>query len=365
MSLLILNETPIIEKYKRSLRRNKIKTIVTIGDGVAAWCLHRELGKVSDINLINISANEFFTPCSLRTTSINCLRGTEPNVSKLGDIIRESWFTFLEELNKDNLKGVDKGTEYQILEEETISKWERRYSDFSNVKDHSFLFEKIKDKNLFHAEEAYFVDPKILKEDLEKEVKITKINNLVTQIIKKNKGYEVRMHGGELYADAIFLCTNHMTPLLIKHTTDHFKKYLAHSKPVSGSYLELEKASEYGFRFDHAFNLAIEKYHFIYRKEEDRIQIGSTSENMSSRETPFEKKLIEIYEHIDNFTKFDLPEFNHFEQYLGIRYKGYKRLPFWGKVDHEEMYAVCGLYKNAFTFSFLAAKELARDFSFK
>lgn len=345
------------------LRRNKIKTIVTIGDGVAAWCLHHELRKVSDIKIINISANDYFSPCSLKTTSINCLRGTEENVSPLGDLIRQSWFTFLEVHKEKQFNSVAPATEYQILEEKTVEKWERRYPQFETLKNHSFLSTVIKNKSLYHAEQAYFVDPYALKLELEAETSLERINDLVTQILKINNGYEIKMHAGSLLADKIILCTNHMTPQLVKHTTSEFKKYLAHSKPVSGSYLELKNANSFGFKFDTSFNLAIEKYHFIYRKEENKVHIGSNSENQSSREFPHRADLKKIYDHIDKFTQFELPEFQHFEQLLGIRYKGYKRLPFWGKIDHSDMFAICGLYKNAFTFAFQGARDLARDLS--
>lgn len=342
------------------IRGFKIKTIVTVGDGIAAWCLHHALKNKSDLQIINLSANGFFTPCSMRTTSINCLRGTREGVSKLGDTIRRGWFFFEEFNQKYQPAGVVPGYEYQILENATLEKWERRYPSFQAVASDSFLKKLIKNKNLFHNVPAYFINPAQLKEWLH--LDITNIDYrqaLVQEIVQEKNCYRVRTQKGIIDADYVVLCTNHLTPLLAQNVNEDFLFYLNHSKPVAGSYLELNQAANFGFKWNHSFNLAIEKYHFIYRHTQDQIQIGATSDNRDTCEIPKQKQLQEIYHFIDQYTQFDLPAYSHFEQLCGIRFKGHYRLPYWGNIDDQKLFAICGLYKNAFTYGFVAAHDIA------
>jgi hypothetical protein len=337
----------------------KIKTIVTIGDGIAAWCLHHKLKDAVDVEVINISANNFFTPCSHNSTSINCLRGTRPGVSKLGDRIIESMDYFEDFYQNEVPGGVAKGFEYQILEDSTLEKWVRRYPEFSKVEEDVFLEPLIQEKSLFFKCPAYFINPEELKRWLHLNANNIVFKNAFVQgISQKGSRYEVLLPSEVLKADKVVLCTNHLTPLLSNNISKEFEFYLNHSKPVSGSYLELNNASDFGFNFDESFNLAIEKYHFIYRQSENKVQIGSSSKNRDTVEIPDTAKLIEIYEFIDRYTKFKLPTFSDFQQKSGIRFKGYYRLPFWGKIDDRNLFAVCGLYKNAFTYSFQMAQEL-------
>jgi hypothetical protein len=155
------------------------------------------------------------------------------------------------------------------------------------------------------------------------------------------------------------ICTNHLTDMLMGETlTEKFRYYIEHCKPVSGSFLELKEASKYGIKFDRSFSFAIELNHFIYRHEEDLLQIGASSINRDTTELPRTKELEEIYQVFTEETHFKIPGFSDFTQRSGIRHKGYRREPFWGKIDDAGLYAICGLYKNAFSFSFLAALEL-------
>ena len=59
---------------------------IVVGDGIMSKQLVFELNKTyADITVI--SSQDFAPACSNETTSINCLRGTKPNTSPLGDLI--------------------------------------------------------------------------------------------------------------------------------------------------------------------------------------------------------------------------------------------------------------------------------------
>ena len=340
------------------MSKNKTKTIVTVGNGVAAWTLHFYL-RNTGLNVTNISSNDFFTPCSKNSTAINCLRGTTPGNSPLGDTIIAS----MEEFEKFNHEfkpdGVTEGIEFQILEDATIEKWERRYPKFLPIENNKFLKTLINKKTLYHEVPAYFIDVTKFETWLKNNSFVNNsINDLVINIEKRIDKYIVFTRNQEVEADIVILCTGHLTHLLGNNIGEDFKYYIDHSKQVTGGYLELNSASTLGFSFDKSFVLAIEQYHFIYRKNQDCIQIGSSSKNKDALELPLDKMLREIYEHIDTHTQFELPEYSKFEAKTGIRHKGYLRRPYWGPVDNQNFMAICGLYKNAFSFSFKAAKDL-------
>ena len=334
-----------------------------MGDGVAAWCIHFYL-KNTGLKVINISEEDFFGACSRSSTAINCLRGTTPGKTPLGDTIIESMEEFLRFNKSEKPVGIYEGFEYQILETETISKWERRYPEFHSVVENKFLAPLIKSKNLFHKVSAHFINiPKFEQWIKSQAPDVEVISDLVLAIESVDDKYVVQTRNKKIAADIVVLCTGSATHLLTQNTSEKFKYYIDHSKQVTGGYLELQDAKKYGLEWEESFVLAIEKYHFIYRKDEDIVQIGSSSKNNDALELPLTVMLRSIYDHIDKFISFKLPEFEEFKLITGVRHKGHLRRPYWGVIDDKNLFAICGLYKNAFSFSFKAAKDLANQIS--
>jgi hypothetical protein len=336
------------------LSKKQIKNILTIGDGIAAWCLHEELLQLENVKITNFSAESKNPACSLRSTSINCLRGTRPGVSALGDLILKSYSEF-ESFNKANSPaGVYPSIEYQTWND--VAKWKRRYSEWFEVKDKFFLSSKIREQNCYQFNEAYFLDPGEMKDwyrERHKEVEFR--NEYVTYIDKTNK---VTTENGEFEFDIIIMATSYASDKLGKGFNDKFDYYLDHCKPVAGTYLEIN-IQELEEKFEESFNLAIGGNHFIYRKEQGIIQIGSTNDNRSCDHNPNTVGIRKIYESLSEALVFKLPDFENFSQNTGIRHKGFERMPFWGEVS-KDVFAVTGLYKNAFTFAFQAAKDIRK-----
>jgi hypothetical protein len=340
--------------------KNPIKNIVTIGDGIAAWCLHDVLCKNKSLKITNISENNFFKPCSFNSTSINCLRGTEAGVSELGDKIIKSHKLFEEFYEQERPDGVYKGVEYQLWRDKDNEKWLRRYKNFSSSLENPFLQKLITAKFNYVENEAYFIHPEKLKAwFLKRQNNITYKNAFVSKIIKQDSGYDLFSGDQHLgHFDKVILCTNQATHYLAMGISKKFDYFLAHSKPVAGTYLETD-LSNLDVSIDKNFNLAVGKHHFIYRKDSKRLQIGSTLDNKSEVALPNIKDVELIYRSLNKVLNFDLPEIEKFNFKTGIRHKGYERNPFWGKIsEDEEIFSICALYKNAFTFAFMAAKEL-------
>ena len=57
---------------------------------------------------------------------------------------------------------------------------------------------------------------------------------------------------------------------------------------------------------------------------------------------------------------FELPKYQEFAALTGIRQKWHKRMPYWGSVA-PGVHVITGLYKNAFTFAYQAAKDISRE----
>ena len=71
-------------------------------------------------------------------------------------------------------------------------------------------------------------------------------------------------------------------------------------------------------------------------------------------------KLREMYGVGKSELKLPLPPFEKGQYLVGLRQKGIKRMPFWGPLgaEGEGLHGLLSLYKNGYTFSFKAAKDL-------
>ena len=77
-----------------------------------------------------------------------------------------------------------------------------------------------------------------------------------------------------------------------------------------------------------------------------------------------EREAFAIYDFVDSHLKdFNLPPKEKWRVKHGIRFKGAKRTPWWGQIS-ENCYGVFGLYKNAFSFSIIAGKDVATRVKF-
>jgi hypothetical protein len=335
---------------------NSIKNILIIGNGIAAWAVQKELSAISGIKITNYSSEGFFPACSLRTTSINCLRGTERGLSQLGDIICESYADFERFILEQSPDGIFKGHEYQTWETEDKEKWERRYKKFHQVASDPFLQTLISKNSFYVKNDAYFIDPNKLQKWFYKNSKVEYINDTVTSITENNIVYSLK---GVRKFDYIINCGGYKAHSIFRGLNKELDYYHEHSKPVAGSYLQI-KLNKTTLNFENNFNIVVGGHHFIHRLDQGVLQIGSTSENNSSIYLPRTDLLRDIYSNIKKHIKLDIPDFEAFDISTGIRHKGHKRVPFMKRVCTNK-WAMTGLYKNGFSFAFKGAKEISLE----
>lgn len=333
------------------------QTFIIIGNGVAAWRVNAELErKFVDAKILRIASETFVPACSFRSTAINCLRGTQRGISALGDLIVDSHEEFCSFMDNHGPKGVTKAYEYQIWDEnnpESAAKWERRFGaheEFDSVEDIALRksYRGVKS-------EAYLIDPyQFYQWHIEQLNNTEEIDDHVIEVTKSAGRHRIiTQRGREFFADKIFLCAGHSSPVFSSLISDaKCLNYLSRSKPVKGAYLY--KAGV-GSELD--FSLALEGKHLIFRNGD--LLIGSTSENDSSITYQDTEQTRSLYDFVSKHLSDPsfLPKYDEMEIKVGVRHKGPKRAPFWGECA-ENIYGIFGLYKNGFSFSFKAAKDL-------
>lgn len=338
----------------RSLDTNSIKNILVIGDGVAAWCVKYGLEKLEN-NKVTHCYDQSVTPCSLRTTSINCLRGTTKGHSALGDLIVDSMSCFHDFYIEENPDGVHLGKEVQFWN--SPSQFDKRYGRAVKTLDSEFYRTWVKGMDYYHENDAFFIDPVKLKAWFAKNSQAIIKNAKVTKITKEKQVFF--SNGSDATYDAIYICTGHKTGDIAHGLNEEFDYYLDHCKPVAGTYLEIS-LNDCDFEFPENINFVLNKNHFIYRKDQQVLQIGSTSNNKSDSLLPA-AEIEEIYLFLKEHMQLNIPSRKQFNEQVGIRFKGHKRLPYWGEIA-PEVFTITGLYKNAFSFAFLAVEQIKREF---
>jgi hypothetical protein len=321
--------------------------IAIIGNGIAAWCINKYLRNTSDDLLIHRFGDDSMMPtCSFRTTSINCMRGTKKGISALGDLMVDSMHEFMRFNQHEKSNGIYETFEYQLWDKED-DKFTQRFESYKEILEVDEI--KLQRKMLSYKSKAFLIDPYLFYQGLNLEpVKA----NFVSSLVFKNNLYHLEANGFKEQYDKIILCCGLHNNLFIDlFQNEDAKDFVKRTKPVKGDYLYLQTQHNYASK-----SLAIKNHHLIFRPNE--ILIGSTSFNEDATYKIKTKELKKVYDDIINSVRIELPAFNKFQAICGIRAKGRKRMPYWDEVG-PNLYMIGGLYKNAFSFSFLAAKDLS------
>lgn len=333
------------------------QTFIIIGNGVAAWRINAELErKFVDANILRIGSGPFAPACSFRTTSINSLRGTQKGISPLGDLMVDSYEEFVRFMEREAPDGVFKSFEYQIWDNANQEKWGRRYKESTQLSSVEGI--ELSKKFCGVKNEAYLIDPLEFYHWHKRSLSQTEeVDDFIVKAEKEGAGHRVwTQRGRSIYADKVFLCAGHDSPVFSSLITEEkCLDYLSRSKPVRGAYLISEMSGE-----ERSFSIAIENKHLIFRN--GKLIIGSLSENDSSVVSQKSGPMKELYDFVQAHLKDAsiLPPFEEMNVVVGARHKGPKRSPWWG-VCGENLYGIFGLYKNGFSFSFKAAKDLIKE----
>lgn len=340
-----------------------IKDVVIIGDGVAAKILAFTLYKKHNLVSTVISSEEFVPRCSTRSTAINCLRGTQKNVSSLGDVIVDSYNDFVNFYDTYQPQGIEKSFEIQLWNRDH-EKWSKRFKNTNNYDFIPNLKNKLNRSYDGFKSEAFLICPELFFEWLDSHYEKEHLTDYVVDISRETNWLIITQSGKEIITKNVILCTSYETELFSKIIREEkLKQTLERSKPVSGTYLrfDINDFKKDQFNSSQAFSLAFNNIHFIYRPFAQDVLIGSTSINNVKSFLPQRNQINEIYFEIKKLLEnaIDLPPIEKASMVVGVRHKGQKRTPFWGEIN-ENCYGVWGLYKNGWSFAFKAALEISK-----
>ena len=330
-----------------------MKSVLTIGDGISAWCLNFYLTKNPDISVTQFSQNSFISPCSLNSTAINCLRGTQRGLSALGDLMVDSMNEFEDFYQTYQPDGVFLGEEIHLFNQ--AHQYKNRYQNSIELNG-QYPFKEVKS---YFREKAYLISPERLKGwFIENSSKLDSFQKFIIAIDPLDKGYKVLTQDGDYFFDEVFVASSYISKTLLAGIDPRLDQYMKYAKPVSGTYLEFKidrKLISDRFHIDSDICFDFEGRHLIFRTSEDKIIFGSTSDQSSIEYS--DPLIYELLDLVRPHFKYELPEASAWKLRTGIRFKGRKRTPFWGEI-RPGLFVVTGLYKNGYSFAFKAARDL-------
>ena len=317
---------------------------IVIGKGVAAYSLLFKMtqsDKFLNKKILNVYDEAAFPACSHRTTSIISTGAHKKGLSKLGDILVDSEQAFLAFMN-NNPQGVYPSRQRYLLtsDEEKRNRLIDRYGD-----------------NILAVDGVEFIDcpaftvvPAQLYAWFEKQIEDSRLQIVTKEIsvtsINENNNTITTDQGDFTYSKLV-LATGAYTSVLL---TDN---NMPAGKPVSGSY--------YLWRNDNTFDedvfYSLGHFNVIYRKATKELLFGGTSfEGPVYLEDNYE--LENEYRKMQDALSFvGLPSSASAEKYTGVRHKGKRRVPFFDQV-RGNIFAIHSLYRNAYTFCYLAADTI-------
>ncbi len=330
--------------------------LIIIGDGISSkvltyyLCLQQRFLK----NIAVVSNSDMAPPCSLATTSIVSLFGTQKGLSDLGDLNVDSFMAFDSFVKKNNPKGVHPAEHFHLNTSDSSALVKR----FGHAQSTSQLTDEITlTQNVFVSKDiSHVVYAQTFMDWIDREtsksasIKVDKINYHVRSISYQNNSVVLNDGNLELKAKNIVLCSGAYSK--INEAIYPKQKAITHSKVVSGSYLGF-KDIDWGNR-DLIFTL--NKMNLIYRHHDRSLLLGGThcTQGIS---IAYERQLKASFEAFQKLLSLPWPSYDQGMFYTGLRHKGQKRMPFYGKLE-ERVYAQIGLYKNGFSYPFFMAPKL-------
>ena len=339
------------------------RSIVIVGNGVAAnvlgFYLRHDVATQS-ASIIRIAHDRVYRPCSQSTTSHIALRHTQRGVSPLGDLLVEAFEAFRAFAELYAPSGVYACEHFHLWSQHSdrAAGLFRRYEGvcFSGDKIAPFTGRLARPHEMARTP-AYVVDPVRYLDFLSAH---TRYDSVIDEAVVAVTKDALRLASNrEVVFDRLFLCTGQFTHAFADAFRD--PTHLKHSKPVAGTYLEFDLADFRKTEFrdlTRAFCLDVEEVNVVLRPESQKVLLGATSTN-DSDSYDHDTKVFEMYAKVRTHLAgmLTLPPRDRAGRVTGVRHKGHRRMPFWGEVA-PRVYAVYGLYKNAFMTANLAAKEL-------
>ena len=317
--------------------------LVVIGGGVAAHSLLFFLQKnnVDSKNILRISSNSALCASSNHTGLVS-VAGIAKGISPLGDTLLKACDSFSQWALTFKPAGVMKGHHYILQSQD-------RHASLESVSQ----IEGIKLENHSHIRktQAWFVHSKKYLSWFEKtNASIPSLNDLVCQVEYKNNHWIMETQQGRIIkASVLVLATGAFGKIVEKIFPDcSFEK----TSVAAGSFLRFKLQGgipPYAVDFEE-FTLTINQNTAVVGSTTQGVILASDSTALKRYHRKVSSVLGEDF----------IPPFEQGEIISGIRHKGVKRHPFWGRMG-EALFGIHSLYKNGLSFSILAASSLARQ----
>jgi len=354
----------------KSLAGNKTRLGI-IGAGVAAESLLFHINQNPELkNTLEITqfASERLAPaCSTSSTSTVFLNNTERGISPLGDLIVDAFEVTKDFIQTHNPEGVSVGSHYHLCHPQSPKheNYQKRYSTNKTINSIPNSKLKLRDNFSNYTEEGFIFYPDKFLNWLREKNQTNIQDKLLIQLGEEETGIHCRFDDGtEETFDKLVLCTGAYTKTFESTLGDDDIKL--NGQIVQGSYLSWKVDSMKEILGTEGISLSLDdeekKYNLIYRDETNELLVGSTSNNVESQYAVDAQTLETIYTKV--ITDFpDLGEILKFEKatvHTGLRHKGRKRMPYWGKWRNScNVFAFHSLYKNGYSFNILGGIELA------
>jgi hypothetical protein len=322
--------------------------IVVIGSGISAQAALFKIGESQiKADLTCISGDDFITACTYKTTSIVSLRETKTGLSDLGDLKVKSFAAFESFFQNYQPSGVELTSEEQWWHEAhpKIGTYERRFKALNKIPTSQLLPQKKKLLGVTYP--AYVIEPVMFSVWLMQNFKGDFLKDVVVEV---KDHYCLTLSGKKIFFDVLIDTTGHSSQF--HQDCEFWSAFLAQSKKVSGTYLRFPNIN----LNKKSFSVCYHDCHLIYRNMSREFLVG-TANVKENCEAP-QSKIFSIWDELkDNF---ELPHLENPIIETGVRLKGPKRMPFWGQIK-PNIFAINGMYKNGFSFAFLAGSDVAKE----
>lgn len=304
---------------------------IIVGNGIAAhaflWTYARKLkmGHLDQARRLIWIKSPIVPTCSLTSTSIVSRAGLQYGVSPLGDELLRSYEIFEQYFGA--YAGVSKAVQTHLPYGD-LDNFNKRYGEAAG--------------SCFVIASDQFL--KQLRKDIASSLSslLTIIEGTVLQVEQESL---VMQDGSSLLFNQCYLCLGAGNVFVTK---------LERCRSVAGQFAWSE--ANLG---QHSWVRSYGPYNLIYRALDQKLLVGSLDDKEDSLGWPVmaarPSQLKEILSHF----KVELPEKLSWTVESGVRHKGPKRRPHWGKIS-DNVWSTHGLYKNGYSLSFLAADELTK-----
>ncbi len=304
---------------------------IVIGQGIAAhaflWTYAQMIkeGRLDRARRVIWIKSPVFPTCSLTSTSLISRAGLHRGVSPHGDHLIAGFELFQKYFQ--NFSGVEVATQ-KHLPHGDIDNFNKRFGDA--------------------PEACLLASSRVFLSSLEQTFKSILKDSLIelSDTLVEYSEHEITLHSGKkLNFNQCYLALGAANSLL---------GFTDKTRAVSGQYAHAK--ADLG---ESAWILSKGPHNLIYRAQDKTLLLGSLDDKEDELGWPnLAPRTNDLKSILENF-EVDLPKGLDWKIEVGVRHKGHKRLPFWGRVAGE-VYSIHGLYKNGYTLAFLAAKELLR-----